>query len=73
MKITIDLPEELEFMKNIPSIYWKVATVKLLQEKMEEIAEIHRIVSKSQLTENDVEELTDKINNEISKHYSKYR
>ncbi len=71
-KITIELPEGLEFVKNVSTIVLTAALVKMLQNKAKEIREIDRIVAKSHLTEKDAEELTDKINESAANHYSKY-
>ena len=71
-KITIELPNELEFIRKVHSTVLTLAVIKMLKDRAEEIKDIERIVAKSQLTEADVEELTDKINLESSKHYSKY-
>lgn len=70
-KITIELPEGLEFIKNVSSVVLTAAVIKMLQERVKEIREIDKIVAKSHLTEKDVEELTDKINEAAAKHYSK--
>lgn len=32
-KITIDIPEELEFMRQVPPIYWILAAKKIKEEK----------------------------------------
>ena len=72
-KITIELPEGLEFIKDISSVVLTAALVKMLHDKAKEIREIDRIIAKSHLTEKDVEELTDKINESAAKHYSKYK
>ena len=71
-KITIKIPEGLEFIKNVSSVVLTAALIKMLQEKAKEIKKIDEIFSKSKLTEKDVEELADKINSSVAKHYSKY-
>jgi cell division protein FtsB len=68
-RITLELPKELEFMKNVPSVVLTAALIKMLRDKAEEIKEIDNIVAKSHLTEKDVEELTDKINESAAKHF----
>ena len=73
VKVTIDIPEGLEFMRKIPSVVITAALIKMLQDKAKEIREIDKIVAKSQLTEADVAEFSDKINESIAKHYSKYK
>ncbi len=68
-KIEIEIPDELEFVRRVPSINWTVLVSKMLKEKIREIEEIKRIVAKSQLTERDVEEISDEINKNASEHY----
>ena len=70
-KITIELPGELEFIRKVPSVVLTAALVKMLKEKAKEIKEIDDILARSKLTDNDAEELSDKINNAVAKHYSK--
>jgi hypothetical protein len=41
----------------------------MLQLRLEELARLKRITSKSKLTEKDVGELTNKINESMSEHY----
>jgi hypothetical protein len=76
-KITIDLPKDLEFMKNVPSVVLTAAVIEMLKEKAERIKELKRlsrmkefIDENSELTEKDVEELTNKINDNISERHS---
>lgn len=60
-QITIDIPEELGFMKNIPKNKWSQIAIEMLKSKINEASEIIKIAEKSKATEKDVEELTDKI------------
>lgn len=69
MKVTIELPRELEFVRNVSSVVLTAMVVKMLRVNAKEIHEIDRIVAKSQLNEKDVEELTDKINESGIGHY----
>ena len=55
-ELKIKIPEEVRFFKQVSDIDWSIAVSKLLKSKLERIAELQRIVSKSKLTENDVEE-----------------
>ena len=72
-KITIELPNELEFIRKIPSVVLTAALLKMLKDKAKELKEIDEIVARSELTEKDAEELSDKINSATAKHYSKHR
>ena len=71
-KNPLRLPEDLEYMKRMPSIQWSLWASKVLQEKLQEITEIRGIAAKSKATDEDVEELTDEINEAIWKRQSKY-
>ncbi|MBU4070442.1 MAG: hypothetical protein KJ646_05660 [Nanoarchaeota archaeon] len=69
MEIKIEIPEELTFIKQTPNIDWSILIDKLIKSKLDKIARLSRIISKSELTEQDVEELSDKINESLSKRY----
>jgi len=69
-EITLEIPEDLKFMKEIPNIDWSILISRILKEKLEEIARLKRNLSGSKLTEKDIEELSDKINGSLSKRYS---
>ncbi|PIN91349.1 hypothetical protein COU57_00895 [Candidatus Pacearchaeota archaeon CG10_big_fil_rev_8_21_14_0_10_32_14] len=69
-KISINLPNELEFIEKIPNIEWTLIIDKLIKEKLDKIAKLQMIINKSNLSEKDVEELSDKINLALSKRYS---
>ncbi len=69
MEIKIKIPDELTFIKQTPNIDWSILVGKLIKSKLDRIARLNRIISKSKLTEQDVEELTDKINTSLSKRY----
>ena len=43
-----------------------------LKRELEEILELKRIISKSKLTEEDVEELSDKINESLAKRFREF-
>lgn len=68
-EIRIKIPKELEFIKEVPNIDWSILASKLIKSRLDKITRIERIVSKSELTEKDVEGFTDKINTSLSKRY----
>ena len=72
VKITIELPKEYEFMKDVPSLYWALAAKRIREEKLKKIKRIKSIAAKSQATDEDVEELTSEIEKSMEEHYSKY-
>ncbi len=69
VKITIEIPEELEFIKKLPSTYWTIAASNILKAKINEIAEIIKIAEKSKAKEKDAEELTNEIKEAVWEHY----
>ena len=73
VEIIIKLPKELEFMQKVPSIYWTVAAQKILKSKLDETAEVIRIVGKSKMIEKDAEELTNEINELLAKRSKNYK
>jgi hypothetical protein len=68
-EIIIKLPEELKFIKPVPSIGWSILVSKLIKSKLDEMLRLQKIVNKSQLSEKDVEELSDKVNASLSQRY----
>ena len=70
-EIVVKIPDELSYIRDASDVEWTLLVNKILQEKFDRIARLQRIVSKSKLTEKDVEEFTDKINESLSKRYLK--
>ncbi|PIN77765.1 hypothetical protein COV15_01375 [Candidatus Woesearchaeota archaeon CG10_big_fil_rev_8_21_14_0_10_34_12] len=70
-EIRIKIPREVEFVKEVPSIEWSILASKLIKSKLDKIARLQKIVSKSKLTKKDVEEFSDKINESLSRRYLK--
>ncbi len=54
-----------EEMKELPNVNWQLVVRRTLKRELEEILELKRIISKSKLTEEDVEKLSDKINESL--------
>ena len=69
-KVSVEISEDLDFMNEIPKIQWTILVNRILQEKLREISKMKRIISKSKLTEEDAEEISDKINECLAKRYS---
>ncbi|KAF5415912.1 MAG: hypothetical protein C5S38_03445 [Candidatus Methanophagaceae archaeon] len=64
----IEIPEELkEEMEELPDLNWQLVVRRSLKRELEEVLELKRIISKSKLTEADVKELSDKINESLAK------
>ena len=73
-KITIDVPEKFERKAKMLHLELSRIALKALEERMEEIEKWERFeesITKSKLTEKDVEELSDKINTAVWEHHKK--
>ena len=68
-KLEFDIPKDLEFIEKMPHINWTLVIRKVLKAKLDEISSIKKIVAKSKLSEEDVDELTNTINEDLSKNY----
>ena len=70
MEIKIEIPKELEEeIKSISKTTLSLIINKLIKEELEEMIRLKKIVSKSKMKERDVEELTNKIDEVISKKF----
>ena len=70
--VTLAITEELhEKMKKRSEIRWSEVVRKTITEKIEDMEMMEKLVSKSRLTKNDVEELAHKINGEVFKELNR--
>jgi len=69
-ELKIKIPEEIGFFKQVSDIDWSILASKLIKSKLDRISEVQRIVAKSKLTEDDVEEISDEINISLAKRYN---
>jgi predicted CopG family antitoxin len=61
--ITVNVDDDLkERMENHPEINWSEVTRQAIQKKIEALEVMDELTSESDLTENDVQEIADKIN-----------
>ena len=61
--ITVNVDDDLkERMENHPEINWSEVTRQAIQEKVETLEVMDELTSESELTESDVQEIADKIN-----------
>ena len=66
----IEIPKELkEEMEELPDLNWQLVVRRSLKRELEEVLELKRIISKSKLTEDDVKELSDKINESLAERF----
>lgn len=70
-QVTIDIPDELEELKNASSIKWQMLIQRKLKEEFGRLSEIGRIVTKSKLTQEQADALSDEVNWALSKRYQK--
>ncbi|PIV69690.1 MAG: hypothetical protein COS08_04170 [Euryarchaeota archaeon CG01_land_8_20_14_3_00_38_12] len=71
-ELVIEIPEELrEEMEELPKVNWQLVVRRSLKHELKEILELKRIISKSKLTEEDVLELSGKIDKSLSKRFKK--
>jgi hypothetical protein len=69
-ELVIEIPEELrEEMEELPKVNWQLVVRRSLKHELKEILELKRIISKSKLTEEDVLELSEKIDKSLSKRF----
>jgi len=68
--MVIEIPEELrEELEGLPKVNWQLVVRRVLKHELDEILELKRIISKSKLTEEDVLELSEKIDKSLSKRF----
>ncbi len=61
--ITVNVDDDLkERMDNHPEINWSEVTRQAIEEKIQALEVLTELTSESELTEHDVQEITDKIN-----------
>jgi|LGVF01.1.fsa_nt_gb stage III sporulation protein SpoIIIAA len=66
----IEIPEEMkEEMEELPDLNWQLVVRRSLKRELEEVHELKRIISKSKLTEDDVKELSDKIDESLAERF----
>ena len=66
----IEIPEEMkEEMEELPDLNWQLVVRRSLKRELEEVLELKRIISKSKLTEDDVKELSDKIDESLAERF----
>ncbi|MBI2449826.1 hypothetical protein HYV49_06045 [Candidatus Pacearchaeota archaeon] len=70
-KVELEIPEDLKFIEKASHVDWSILFNKILRAKLDRISRVRRIIKKSKLSEKDVEELSDKINESLSKRYLK--
>ena len=70
MELTFEVPKELEEdMKKLPRLELSLAITRRIESEFERIAKLKGIVAKSKLTEKDVKEFSDKVDEALSKRF----
>lgn len=70
-EVVVNVPEELKEFESISPINWQLAVEKRMKEEFEELARLKRIVSKSKLTEKDVEDLSEEVGTALTERLLK--
>ncbi len=68
-EVRIKIPNELKELLVASRINWQLALERRIKEELSEIVRLKKIVSKSQLTEEDVQKLSDETNIDLSEKY----
>ena len=72
MQVVVNVPKDLEReFSDVKPVFWQIVVGRSLNRELERLREIKSIVSRSKLTEKDVMELTDKVNESLSARYRK--
>ena len=72
VSLTLSIPLELKRkMTERPHIKWSEVVRAILEKEINQLEEFERLVSKSKLTERDVEELAQKVNEDMAKHFKR--
>jgi len=69
LEIVVKIPEDVEFMSRLPKSELSLFVGRMLKEKLGRIERLKRSLQKSKLTEEDVEALSNKINEGLAKKY----
>jgi hypothetical protein len=70
VNMTLSISPELhERMKKLSEIRWSEIARRAIEERINDLETMNRIVAKSKLTKKDVEEISDKIKRGISKRH----
>jgi len=69
-EIVVSIPEELnQEMKEFPEVNWSFTVNRLIKEEFDRLVHLKKIVSKSELAESDVKELSTKVSQSLAKRY----
>lgn len=71
VELKISIPEELEELSLVSKVDWQLAIAKKLKKEFEEISKVKSIVSKSELTQEQADELSNEVNLALVKRYEK--
>lgn len=69
-EVIVKIPKDLEEdFRGVKPIFWQLAVDKTINEELRRLVKLKRIVSKSKLTDKDVEELTEEVNEALASRY----
>ena len=71
-EVVIKIPKDLEQeFGGVKPIFWQLVVGRVINEELERLRKLKQIVSKSELTEKDVEELSNEVNEALAERYEK--
>ncbi|MBI2449246.1 hypothetical protein HYV49_03030 [Candidatus Pacearchaeota archaeon] len=68
-EIFIKLPEELKKLALMKKINWQLLVARKLNEELEELTKLERILARSKLTEESAQKLSNEVNKALSERY----
>ena len=72
--MTLAIPDELhKRMKNLSEIRWSEVVRKVLEQRVNDLEAMEKIVSKSKLTKKDAEDISKKIKRAAAIRFNEYR
>lgn len=71
-EVCVRIPKDLEReFGGVKPVFWQIIVDRAVNEELERLRQLKKIVSRSKLTAKDIEELSDKANEALSARYRK--
>ena len=70
-ELKVEIPEELKQEMDEFKVDWSLVARKLIKQKLDKLLELKAVVSKSKLTEEDVAELSERIDKSLAQRFRK--
>lgn len=69
VELKVEIPEELKQEMDEFKVDWSLVARKLIKQKLDRLLELKSLVSKSKLTEDDVAELSERIDKSLAQRF----